>query len=125
MGIEGTHAEDNLIAGDFDIVTEAKTLVSGQSVVKGEILGRITASGKYAMYKKTHSDGTETPDVIAAETVDASAGDAPIITYLSGQYNQNAITLPTVETVDNTLKDALRTKSIFLVESVQTDGTTN
>ena len=68
-----------LIEGPGGFSRSAKTLASGQNVVKGEVLGTITASGKLAVYDPDGVDGTETATCIAIEDMDASAGDKTIV----------------------------------------------
>lgn len=55
----------------------------------------ITASGKFVLSAAAASDGSETPDAILAETVDASAEDKQAVVYFSGEFNENALTLGT------------------------------
>ncbi len=68
--------------GEF-LVSEAQaglsreqiTLISGQSVVPGEVLGQITSGGKYTAWDEDAADGSEGAVAIAHEAIDASAGD--------------------------------------------------
>jgi Bacteriophage lambda head decoration protein D len=53
------------------------TLVSGQNLGAGSVLGKISASGKYAVYNNSGSDGTQTAVAILCEAVNASAADQP------------------------------------------------
>ena len=59
------------------------------------------------------SRGSETPDAILAETVDASAEDKQAVVYFSGEFNENALQLGTGHTVES-IRAGLRSKSIFL-----------
>lgn len=73
---EGKHA------GEF-IVSEANgtrsrgvvTVVSGQNLVAGAVVGKITASGKYKEYDNGASDGSEVAAAILFDNVDATSGD--------------------------------------------------
>jgi len=51
------------------------TLLSGENVVAGELLGKVTASGKYAAYDNGASDGREDVAGIAFDNTDATDGD--------------------------------------------------
>lgn len=53
----------------------AGTILSGENVVAGELLGKVTASGKYAAYDNAAVDGRETVVAIAYDNTDATAGD--------------------------------------------------
>lgn len=55
---------------------ENGTLVSGQNLAAGAVLGVITASGKYSAYNNAAADGTQTAAAILCGAIDATAGDA-------------------------------------------------
>ncbi|MFN4003328.1 MAG: head decoration protein [Hylemonella sp.] len=56
---------------------EDVTVASGQSLVAGQVVGRITASGKIAAFNPAASDGTQNAVGIAFGAVDATGGDKP------------------------------------------------
>jgi hypothetical protein len=56
---------------------EDVTVASGQTLVPGQVVGRVTASGKIAAFNPTASDGTQNAIGIAFAAVDASGGDKP------------------------------------------------
>ena len=56
---------------------ENVTVASGQTLVTGQVVGRITASGKIAAFNAGASYGTQNAIGIMAMDVNASAGDAP------------------------------------------------
>lgn len=108
---------DQLIAGRFPMVTDTVTLVSGQNLKRGAVLGRITASGKYTLALAASSDGSQVPAAILADDVDASGGDKLAGVYLAGEFNVNALIFGTGITAAAaaiTLRDA----SIFLKSAV-------
>lgn len=117
----GTFTADNLIAGDYPLKAVEITVISGQNISRGDVLGKITASGKYNLSLSGASDGSQTPDVIAAEDIDASAGDKTSLAYIKGEFNQNFITLGTAHTVAS-VKDGLKDKGIILRDSIATGG---
>lgn len=51
------------------------TLVSGQNLVAGTVLGKITSGGKYKVYDNQASDGSEVAAGILYAGTDASGGD--------------------------------------------------
>lgn len=89
---ETTAAADNLIAGGFPIVDKEVTLVSGQNLVRGTVLGRITASGKMTAYSSGAADGSENPVAILGADCDATSGDETTHAYFSGVFNADAVT---------------------------------
>lgn len=75
---EALRAGEFIIAeGNGSISREAVTIVSGQNLVAGTVVGKITASGKYTAYDDDNSDGSQTAAGILYAAVDASGGDQP------------------------------------------------
>ncbi len=56
---------------------ENVTVVSGQNLAAGTVVGRITASGKIKVYDNAAVDGSQTAIGVLTAGVDASAADAP------------------------------------------------
>jgi hypothetical protein len=105
---------DRLIAGDTPIVTRAVTLLSGQNLTRGSVIGRITSGGKYILSLSAASDGSQTPDLILAEDCDASAGDKTALAYVTGEFNESALVIGTAHTAA-TIREGLRVKGIHLI----------
>lgn len=115
---EGTYAPDKLIAGNAHLLVGRKvTIISGQNLTRGAVLGKITASGKYNLSLSGASDGSQTPDLILAENCDASSGDKVALAYARGDFNANALTLGTDHTVAS-ITEGLRAKGITLIPAV-------
>lgn len=110
---EGAYTPDSLHAGDFPIRTRKVTLVSGQNLQRGALLGIITTGGKYTLSLSASSDGSQTPKAILAEDVDASGGDKDAVVYIAGDFNETAITYGTAHTAD-TVREGLRDQNIYL-----------
>ncbi len=117
----GIYAEayipDQLIAGNAKLVTSTVTFVSGQVLARGSVVGLITASGKYALSLSASSDGSQSPVAIVADAVDASGGDVVGGVYLSGEFNENALTLGTGITLA-AARAALRPLAIWIKSAV-------
>jgi hypothetical protein len=112
-----SYTPDRLHAGDFPIRTLDVTIASGQNLGRGALLGKITASGKYVLSLAAAADGSEVASAILAEDVDASGGDKPGIVYVSGDFNENAITYGTGHTADS-VRAGLRDLNIYLHKPV-------
>ena len=114
----GTYTPDNLIAGDFPLVTVQVTIASGAGAQpRGAVLGKVTATGKYIRSLSAASDGSETPRAILAQDVDATSGDVVATAYIKGEFNERALTIGTGHTADS-IRDALADKGIILRKSV-------
>lgn len=109
---------DRLIAGNAHLLVSANvTIASGQSLQRGAVLGKITASGKYVMSTAAASDGSQTPDLILADDVDATAGDVVGGAYSRGDFNANALKLGAGHTAAS-IRDGLRSKGIIVVSAI-------
>ena len=53
------------------------TIVSGQNLVAGQVVGKVTATSKYKAYDDDNGDGSEAAAGILVCAVDASEGDMP------------------------------------------------
>ena len=109
---------DRLLAGNAHLlVGEKVTIITGQNLTRGAVLGKITASSKYNLSLSAAVDGSEVPDLILAEDCDATAADKEALAYSRGDFNQNALTIGTAHTVAS-IKEGLRDKGIVLIDSV-------
>lgn len=115
---EGTYAPDNLLAGNAHLLVGRKvTVLQGQVLPRGAVLGLITASGKYVLSASAAADGSQTPDLILAEAVDATSADTTVLAYERGDFNSNALTLGSGHTVAS-VREGLRAKGITLLTAV-------
>ena len=115
---EGTYTPNSLLAGNAHLLVARKvTVLSGQVLPRGAVLGIITASGKAILSLAAASDGSQTPDLILAEDVDATGADATALAYERGDFNARAITLGTGHTVAS-IREGLRAKGIALLTAI-------
>mgnify|MGYP000054456464 CR=1 FL=1 len=105
---------DNLIGGGHSVLSRSITLLSGQNLVRGAVLGKITTGGKYILSLSGASDGSQTPDAILAETTDASAADKVTVAYFNGDYQSGGLTLGASHTIAS-ITEGLRGKGINIV----------
>jgi hypothetical protein len=108
----------DLIAGDFNLLSETVVLEAGQNLKRGAILGKKSDSGKYVISARLDNanveinDGSEDPSRILAEDVDASKGDRQTIAYLTGSFYPKGVTLGKGHTIAS-IKEKLELRSIF------------
>jgi hypothetical protein len=115
---EGVYTPDALIAGNHHLLIGRKvTIIAGQNRKRGDVLGKITASGKYNLSLSAAADGSQTPDLILAEDCDATAADKPAMAYARGDFNAAAVTLGASHTVAS-ITEGLRAKGITLIASM-------
>ncbi|WJZ69987.1 hypothetical protein PVP_XSN000008 [Vibrio phage PVP-XSN] len=93
---------DNLFAGWVQPVnSEPGTVASGQGVlVRGTVLGKLTASGKLAIVDSAQADGSQTIYAVLAEDVDATSADVDCPIYLTGEFNKNELVFGGSDTAD-------------------------
>ena len=81
---EGTHPGGFLTwEAQRDYTRETITVAAGV-LGPGTVLGKITASGKYASHDPAAVDGTETAVAVLWGNADASAGDVPAVALIRG-----------------------------------------
>ena len=115
---EGAYTPDSLLAGNAHLLVARKvTVLSGQVLARGAVLGTITASGKAILSLAAAADGSQTPDLILAEPVDATGGDVPALAYERGDFNSGALTMGAGHTVAS-IREGLRAKGITLLAAV-------
>lgn len=108
------YAPDQLVAGLTQIVTENMVLAQGQKLVRGTVVGRITASGKATICTAAATDGSQNAYGILADFYDATLADVGnAAVHVKGEFNENAITLGAGLTLAS-VHDALRDGGIFL-----------
>lgn len=86
----------------------------------GSVLGKVTASGKYARFAPGASDGSEVPIAVLSQEVEAAgAGDVPIRLLIAGRVRAGDL----VNNVDAALTavqiDQLRDYSIIALGTTQ------
>lgn len=104
---------DQLIAGNLKLVTSTVTFAAGNTLVRGQVVGQVTASGDYIPSVATATDGSQVPCGIVVDAVDASAAAAQGAIYEMGEFNANYMTFDASWTLP-ALSRALRQFSIFV-----------
>lgn len=107
-----TFAIKQLLHGD-DYTTRKITVLSGQNLIAGTVIGKITATGKYKLSLSASADGSEVPDQVLATDCDASAGDKEALVFETADLNANALTIGTAHTLA-TIREGLRVKGITI-----------
>jgi hypothetical protein len=103
---------DQLIAGG-ELLGKKVTIAAGQNLQRGAVLGKITASGKYVLSASGAADGSQTPDLVLAEPLDATGGDKDAMAYYQGHFNETKVILGAGHTVAS-IWEGLRVKGIIL-----------
>lgn len=103
-----------LIANNSGLLFPRKgTLLSGQNLLRGALVGKVTATGKYVLSLAASSDGSQAPIGVLVHDTDASAGDVEALVYDRGDFNQAAMTFGAGHTAAS-VRDALRDAGIFI-----------
>jgi len=116
--IIGSTTPDNLIVGcQVPILVKGVTILAGQGVlVRGSVLGIITAGGKGKLVAKASIDGSQVAKFVLADTVDTTA-DVVAQCYEAGEFNRKALTFAAANTAADH-EDSLRNYGIFLNDSL-------
>lgn len=105
------HATKTILANDDDVTTRKVTIVTGQNLEAGAVIGKITASSKYTLSAAAAADGSQVPDFVLAHDCDASAADQEAIAYETATVVESALTLGAGHTVAS-IREGLRAKGI-------------
>lgn len=114
-----TFTPDNLIAGDYPLVTDVKTILTGRSLKRGTVLAEDSANSNklVAVDSASGTASIQDPVCVLAEDVDATSADANGTVYLSGSFNEGGLTFGGTDTAD-THRKALRDLNIYVKKSV-------
>ena len=108
---------DGLIAQNAQLLlSEPATLLAGQTLKRGALLGRITASGKIVLSLAAANDGSQVPVAVLVHDTDASTADQPTLIYKRGDFIAQALTLGAGHTLDS-VKAVLEDRGIFLIHA--------
>ncbi|APO74263.1 phage lambda head decoration protein D [Rhizobium etli 8C-3] len=88
-----TYAPNDLLVSDVPVIVRKITLLSGQNLKRGAVLGNITASDKYTLSASAAADGSQVPSAVLAFDVDASAGDVDCDAYFSAAFDSTKLIL--------------------------------
>jgi Bacteriophage lambda head decoration protein D len=81
---EGRHAGGFLVwEASRDYCREVVTIGAGQ-LEPGTVLGKVTATGKYAAHDPDATDGSQAAVAVLWDKADASGGDAPAVALVRG-----------------------------------------
>ena len=109
-----TYIPDNLIAGSqMPIVDDKGTILAGQNLKRGALLGRVDANGKLKLVDSTASDGSQEVYAVLVEDTNSTDGDIETVVYLTGEFNEDAVSFSNSDTVEKHRKSA-RKVGIFL-----------
>jgi len=116
--IDESYSPDKLIAGLTQQVTWNGTLISGQNLKRGAVVGKITSGGKLTLSLSASNDGSQVPYGVLLDDYDATAGDlANVGVIIKGEVNENALTLGTGHTLGS-IREGLRDQGLYLVPAI-------
>ena len=109
---------DDLFASEFRRGTDQVTILTGQgTLVKGSVLGKITATGKYKLVDDAAVDGSEDPKNVLSVETDTSGGDVINTVYTTGDFNENKLVFGGDDTADDH-REAMHDRSLFMAKAV-------
>jgi len=103
---------DSILASD-DFNTDSVTVAAGQNLNRGQLLGRITATGDVVALNGAAADGSQNVYAVLAEDINAVTASAATA-YVSGTFKDSGL----IGYVAANHKDALRALNIYVKHSV-------
>jgi len=112
---------DNLIAGSQKrLVTEAATIGVSQAFSRGQILGRVTATGKWKVLDEGDV-GSYNRYGIATEAVDTTLGEVLTDVFVEGEFSENGVIFSYSDTVADWIL-LLEAQGIYLRPTISVAG---
>jgi len=108
---------NGLFASDQPAYIRPVTIVSGQNLAAGAVLGQITTGGKFKLSATAASDGSQTQVAVLLGAVDASAGDKAGLAAFSGGFKQQRLVFGDGHTPDSAWR-ALSARRIYLYDEL-------
>ena len=102
-----------VLAGETQPITEKVTVLTGQTLTAGSVVGLVTASGKAKLLDSASADGSEAFYGVLMDDVDASAADVEAMVYIKAHVRSDRLTLGGSTTVADIKADA-RTNGIYI-----------
>lgn len=91
---DGSYTPPQLFAGDGAVRTLSGSFSTGQTLAANTVIARVKATGALVIWAPAASDGTEKAIGITCEAISTSGGAASHPYYISGDYNDAALTWP-------------------------------
>ena len=90
------------------------TILSGQNLAVGAVLGKITATSKHILSLSAAVDGSQNVDMVLAHACDASAADKEAMAYFTADgIPASALVLGAAHTAAS-IREAFRDKGIII-----------
>jgi hypothetical protein len=97
----GSVTRDGLIAGDYPIKTAEIRVTGPASFKRGDVVGRKTSDGSYALVNSAKSDGTQAPVGIVCQEITAEADEEAVgAMYVKGEFAAGHLTFGGTDTVE-------------------------
>lgn len=104
---------DGLILDGFPQHTQVVTVAQSQTLLRGTVVGKITADGYIAACDHTAEDGSETPYGVMVEDVTTTDSEVEGLVYDFGLFNSNKLTFGGSSTIDD-LQDAMKSANLYV-----------
>jgi hypothetical protein len=120
IGVFSETLQGATLLGDHPVITAPCTIASTGTeftVQRGTVLGKITATGKYAPFDPSAADGSETAKTVALEDIDVpETGDEQTVVLVHGVVMADELVWP------SGITDAQKTAAL---ESLSSGGIFN
>ena len=103
---------DNLIVGEFPIVRDTATIDVNQTLTRGCVLGKITATGYYLALDDTAVDGSAVFQCVLLEDVTTTSATQVASVALTGEFDAATLTFGGTTTAAD-MKVEMRMASCF------------
>jgi len=114
QGFQETPFINDSLLVDDDVQTKGEVVAVNRILPRGQLLGKVTATGQVVAYAPAAADGSQNIYGVLAQAVDTTLGSYATVVYIAGAFKQSGITpaiTPAIET-------ALRGINIYIRPTV-------
>jgi hypothetical protein len=105
--VTGTATRDNLEGSYYPTVDGHVTIAPSQTLVRGSVIGKITASGQGKLLAKGSADGSQNFYAVMLEAVTTGVGVTQVAACrLAGTFQTQALSFGAATTVADVIDDA-------------------
>jgi hypothetical protein len=119
--VTDTVTRDNLILSGYPLVKTPVTIADGETIVRGGVIGIVTASGHGVLLDIAAVDGSQNFYGIALEDVTTSGATQVTTVAIAGKFNSQGLSYAGATVLADILDDA-RDKNCYIVSTDSGDN---
>ena len=104
--------QDQLVTPNFPILERGATVLLNQVLVRGSVMGMVTASSKLLLLDKDAVDGSEVPYGVLADSLDTTGADNVGPVFITGEFIEDSLVFEAGTDIDD-MRAAMWAKNLY------------